>query len=131
MGGGGGPPKDSQSMHAKLWEGHPKEGGWEPVINVTYVISAVLFAMIASAPDTTINTWAAGEARRRLELMDKGELEKPEFGVHYDTDAKYYFEMKKIDNPFDEEDDDDEDDDEDEDEDEGEEGDDDDDDDDD
>jgi len=127
MGGFGGPPTEPQSMQAELFGGHSKEYGWEPIINGVYLASAVIFVMIANAPDTNIKTWAAGEARRRLDLVEKGEIEKAEFGVHYDTDlryAKYDFEMKKIDNPFDEEEDDDdeeeEDDDDEEDEEEGE-----------
>lgn len=68
------------------------------------------------APDTSITTWASGEARARMNLKAKGEVEKFEFGVHYDTDAKFDYESKYPDNPFDEdlddEDEDEEDDDE-------------------
>ena len=53
MGGGGQPV--SRSMEAELWQGHPKEPeGWEGTIYFTYAASAVLFAMVGLAPETSI-----------------------------------------------------------------------------
>jgi len=47
-----------------------------------------------------------------LELQAAGKLDKPVFGVHYDTpENKFDFESVSPDNPFNEEDDDDDDDD--------------------
>lgn len=56
--------------------------------------------------------WASSEARARLTLQAEGKLDKPVFGVHYDTpENKFDFESENPDNPFNEEDDDDDDDD--------------------
>lgn len=49
--------------------------------------------------------WASGEARARLALQAEGKLDKPVFGVHYDTpENKYDFESVSPDNPFNEDD---------------------------
>jgi hypothetical protein len=49
-----------------------------------------------------------------LDLQEEGKLDKPEFGVHYNTTENVFdFESKVVDNPFNEDDDDDDDDDED------------------
>ena len=120
MGGGGQP--ESQSMKAELFGGHEKDTGWETVTYGTYAAATLLLGMIAMAPDTSITTWASGEARARLKLKEEGKIDKLEFGVHYDTDAKFNYESKFPDNPFDEDlDDDDDDDDEDDDDDDEEE----------
>jgi hypothetical protein len=63
------------------------------------------------APDTTINTWAGNEARVRMEMKSlgsaEGGIDQEEFGVHYNVPEKVYdFDMKIVDNPFNEEDDD-------------------------
>ena len=56
--------------------------------------------------------WASSEAQARLTLQAEGKLDKPVFGVHYDTpENKFDFESVNPDNPFNEEDDDDDDDD--------------------
>ena len=55
---------------------------------------------------------ASSEAQARLTLQAEGKLDKPVFGVHYDTpENKFDFESVNPDNPFNEEDDDDDDDD--------------------
>ena len=55
--------------------------------------------------------WANAEARARLALQAEGKLDKPVFGVHYDTpENKFDFESDRPDNPFNEEEDDDDDD---------------------
>ena len=116
MGGGGGPPQESQSMHARLWEGHStKPEGWETTIYATYAATAVVLTLaLGFAPDTSINTWASNEAQVRLDLLKEGKIDKVEFGVHYNTADKVYdFDSKIVDNPFNEDDDDDDDDDED------------------
>ena len=47
--------------------------------------------------------------------MEEGKIDKPVFGVHYNTpETVYDFESKGVDNPFNEDDDDDDDDDDDE-----------------
>jgi len=116
--GGGGPPIVSQSMEAKLFEGSPENEGWETTVYVTYALSAVIITMaLGFAPDTSIETWAEGEARARLTLQAEGKLEQPVFGTHYDTaENKFDFDCISADNPFNEVDDDDEDDEDDEDE---------------
>ena len=51
--------------------------------------------------------WASSEARVRLALQAEGKLDKPVFGVHYDTpENKFDFESVNPDNPFNEDDDD-------------------------
>ena len=56
--------------------------------------------------------WASAEARVRLNLQEEGKLDKPEFGVHYNTPENVLdFESKVVDDPFDEGDEDDDDDD--------------------
>eukprot|EP00986_Skeletonema_menzelii_P020874 scaffold32570_cov148-Skeletonema_menzelii.AAC.3 len=110
---GGGQPI-SRSMEAELWQGHPKEPeGWETTIYMTYAASAVILTFaLGFAPDTSIKTWASSEAQARLTLQAEGKLDKPVFGVHYDTpENKFDFESVNPDNPFNEEDDDDDDDD--------------------
>ena len=119
---GAGQP-ESQSMQARLWEGHNvKPEGWEGIVYATYVGATVIITLaLGFAPDTSINTWASNEAKVRLDLLKEGKIDKVEFGVHYNSPEKVYetvydFESKSPDNPFNEEDDDDDDDDEDEDE---------------
>mmetsp|Transcript_10183 Transcript_10183/g.22647 ORF Transcript_10183/g.22647 Transcript_10183/m.22647 type:complete len:170 (+) Transcript_10183:83-592(+) len=112
MGGGGGNQPISRSMEAELFQGHPKEPeGWETTIYLTYGATVVILTCaLGFAPDTSIKTWASGEARARLALQAEGKLDKPVFGVHYDTpENKFDFECAKPDNPFNEEDDDDDD----------------------
>ena len=85
------------------------------------------------APDTTINTWAANEARVRLELQKKhdedsdgdgdgdGDEDKHlvQFGKLYNVPEKVYdFDSTIVDDPFNEDEEDDEDDEDDDDEDE-------------
>ena len=104
-------------MQARLFEGHnTKPEGWEGIVYATYAATTVLVTLaLGFAPDTTINTWAANEARVRLDLLKEGKIDKVEFGVHYNTSEKIYdFDSKVVDNPFNEEDDDDDDDDDDE-----------------
>jgi hypothetical protein len=115
--GAGGQPQ-SQSQQARLWEGHNTEPeGWETTVYATYAASAVLITLaLGFAPDTSIGTWASNEAQIRLDLKKEGMLESAEFGTHYNVPSKVYdFDMKIIDNPFNEDDDDDDDDDDDED----------------
>ncbi len=52
---GGGQP-ESQSMKARLWEGHsPEPEGWEPTLYATYVVGFGLITLaLGFAPDTTI-----------------------------------------------------------------------------
>jgi len=104
MGGGGQPI--SRSMEAELWQGHPKEPeGWETTVQITYVATAIILGFgLGFAPDTSIKTWANGEARARLELQAAGKLDKPVFGVHYDTPENkgYEFECGDPSNPFNE-----------------------------
>lgn len=117
---GAGQP-ESQSMKARLWEGHnTKPEGWEGTVYATYAAATVIITLaLGFAPDTSINTWAANEARVRLDLLKEGKIDKVEFGVHYNTAEKVYdFDSKIVDNPFNEEDDDEDDDDDDDDEDE-------------
>ena len=54
---GGGQP-ESQSMQARLWEGHKTEPeGWEKSIYATYAATTVLVTLaLGFAPDTTIET---------------------------------------------------------------------------
>jgi len=108
-------------MQARLWEGHKtKPEGWEGTVYATYAAATVIITLaLGFAPDTSINTWAANEAKVRLDLLKEGKIDKVEFGVHYNTADKVYdFDSKIVDNPFDEEDDDDDDDEEEEDDDE-------------
>ena len=66
---GGGQP-ESQSMQARLWEGHStKPEGWETTMYATYAATAVIIAFgCAFAPDSTIqsvsvvggNEWISG-----------------------------------------------------------------------
>mmetsp|Transcript_7887 Transcript_7887/g.11258 ORF Transcript_7887/g.11258 Transcript_7887/m.11258 type:complete len:154 (+) Transcript_7887:108-569(+) len=109
---GGGQP-ESQSMQARLWEGH-KTGpeGWEVPVYATYAGATVFIALaLGFAPDTTITTWANNEAQARLDLQSSGALGKPEFGKHYNVPSELFeWESKNVDNPFNEEEDDDEDD---------------------
>jgi len=117
----GGQP-ESQSMKAELFQGHEKDTGWETITHFTYAATVVLLGVVAMVPDTSITTWASGEAAARLKLKAEGKVEKFEFGTHYDTDdIKYNYDSKFPDNPFDEDLDDDEDDDEDDDDEEDEE----------
>lgn len=105
----GGQPQ-SQSQQARLWEGHNTEPeGWETTVYATYAASAVLITLaLGFAPDTSIGTWASNEAQIRLDMKKEGLLESAEFGTHYNVPSKVYdFDMKIIDNPFNEEDDDD------------------------
>ena len=109
---GAGQP-ESQSMQARLWEGHSvKPEGWEGTVYVTYAAATLIITLaLGFAPDTTINTWAANEARVRLDLIKEGKIEKAEFGVHYNVPEKVFdFDSNSADNPFNEEDDDDDDD---------------------
>jgi hypothetical protein len=47
--------------------------------------------------------WASSEARARLALQAEGKLDKPVFGVHYDTpENKFDFESVTPDNPLNE-----------------------------
>eukprot|EP00557_Chaetoceros_sp_GSL56_P012764 CAMPEP_0176486492 /NCGR_PEP_ID=MMETSP0200_2-20121128/5595_1 /TAXON_ID=947934 /ORGANISM="Chaetoceros sp., Strain GSL56" /LENGTH=153 /DNA_ID=CAMNT_0017883193 /DNA_START=217 /DNA_END=678 /DNA_ORIENTATION=- len=111
----------SQSQQARLWEGHNTEPeGWETTVYATYLASTVLITLaLGFAPDTSINTWAGNEARVRMEMKAAGGMEQEEFGVHYNVPEKVYdFDMKSVDNPFNEEDDDEDEEDEDEEEDE-------------
>mmetsp|Transcript_25690 Transcript_25690/g.32386 ORF Transcript_25690/g.32386 Transcript_25690/m.32386 type:complete len:156 (+) Transcript_25690:2-469(+) len=120
---GAGQP-ESQSMQARLWEGHNvKPEGWETTVYATYAAATVLLTLaLGFAPDTSIKTWASNEARVRLDLLSEGKIDKVEFGVHYNSpNVVYDFESKVVDNPFNEDDDDDDDDDDDEDEDDEEE----------
>jgi|EP00979_Chaetoceros_neogracilis_P011711 hypothetical protein len=119
----GGQPQ-SQSQSARLWEGHnTKPEGWENTVYATYFASTVLITLaLGFAPDTTINTWAANEARVRLDLKSQGKIhdgdggddaegEAKQFGKHYNVPEQVYdFESVIIDDPFDEEQEDDEDD---------------------
>ena len=54
---GGGQP-ESQSMQARLWEGHPiKPEGWENTIYATYAGAAVVITLaLGFSPDTSINS---------------------------------------------------------------------------
>merc|ERR1712194_902183 len=112
MGGGGGAePPEPQSMKAELFgndlEAHDK--GWKLITQVTYAVALFITGLIAFAPDTSIQSWAQGEARARLKARDAGV--KLEFGKHYNTEDNYDFSMKSpIDDPFNQEDDDDDDD---------------------
>ena len=119
---GAGQP-ESQSMQARLWEGHnTRPEGWEGIFYATYAgATAIITLALGFAPDTSINTWAANEAKVRLDLMKEGKIDKVEFGVFYSSEEKVYetvydFDSKCVDNPFNEEDDDDDDDEEEEDE---------------
>ena len=78
---------ESQSMRARLWEGHPQQPeGWETTLYTTYIVgSGLLILALGFAPDTTIATWANNEAQARLDLQVAGKLEQPTFGVHYNT----------------------------------------------
>ena len=82
----------SQSMQARLWEGHNTQPeGWETTVYATYAASTVLITLaLGFAPDTTINTWASEEARVRMEMKAEGKLEKEVFGEHYNTPAKVF-----------------------------------------
>jgi hypothetical protein len=52
--------------------------------------------------------WANSEARARLRLQAEGKLDKPVFGVHYDTpENNFDFECVSPDTPIADEDDDD------------------------
>lgn len=58
-------------------------------------------------PTSFSTQWASSEARVRLALQAEGKLDKPVFGVHYDTpENKFDFESVNPDNPFNEDDDD-------------------------
>lgn len=103
----------SQSQQARLWEGHNTQPeGWETTVYATYFASTVLITLaLGFAPDTTINTWAGNEARVRMEMKSlgsaEGGIDQEEFGVHYNVPERVYdFDMKIVDNPFNEEDDD-------------------------
>ena len=52
---GGGQP-ESQSMKARLWEGHsPEPEGWEPTLYATYVVGFGLITLaLGFSPDTSI-----------------------------------------------------------------------------
>ena len=54
---GGGQP-ESQSMQARLWEGHSAEPeGWEGTLYATYTVGFGLIVLaLGFAPDTTIAT---------------------------------------------------------------------------
>ena len=106
------PQPESQSMRARLWEGHStKPEGWENTLYATYAASAIVITLaLGFAPDSSIQSWASAEARVRLDLQEDGTLDKPEFGVHYNTIENVFdFESKVVDNPFNEDDDDDDD----------------------
>eukprot|EP00561_Arcocellulus_cornucervis_P013895 CAMPEP_0185799290 /NCGR_PEP_ID=MMETSP1322-20130828/234_1 /TAXON_ID=265543 /ORGANISM="Minutocellus polymorphus, Strain RCC2270" /LENGTH=139 /DNA_ID=CAMNT_0028494851 /DNA_START=6 /DNA_END=422 /DNA_ORIENTATION=+ len=83
---GGGQP-ESQSMKARLWEGHsPEPEGWEPTIYATYVVGFGLITLaLGFSPDTSIASWANNEAQARLDLQASGKLDKPVFGTLYNT----------------------------------------------
>jgi hypothetical protein len=92
MGGGGGYPegKIPQSMEAKLFGGPSKPEGWETDIYITYTLATVLwFVFLYLTPDTSLSTWARGEAAARLRLKEEHGFDKFEFGVHYNTPRIY------------------------------------------
>jgi ESSS subunit of NADH:ubiquinone oxidoreductase (complex I) len=94
MGGGGGYPegKIPQSMEAELFQGHSKHPeGWETSIYVTYSLAAVIWlAFLYLTPDTSIETWAHGEAKARLKLKEEQGFDQFEFGVHYNNNPYSY-----------------------------------------
>ena len=106
MGGGSSGQPISRSMEAELWQGHPQEPeGWETTVQLTYAASFAIFALMGFAPDTSIKSWASGEARARLELQAEGSLDKAVFGVHYNVlpeEKAFDFEFVNPDNPFNE-----------------------------
>lgn len=106
MGGGGQP--ESQSMKASLWgAGIDGKGGgrwqngwmsWEAVMYPSYAAAFVILVFgVGFAPDTSIQTWAQGEARARLNLKAQGTDVEP-MGVHYNVDeTKFKFTAEDID----------------------------------
>lgn len=58
---------------------------------------------LSSTPLRHKQQWASSEARARLALQAEGKLDKPVFGVHYDTpENKFDFESVTPDNPLNE-----------------------------
>jgi hypothetical protein len=48
---------ESQSMKAKLFEGHPEVEGWETIMNVTYAGTFILLVLnFGFTPNTSIKT---------------------------------------------------------------------------
>ena len=93
-------------MKAELWgvgidgKGGGRYNGWEAIVYPTYIIASVILVVgVGFAPDTSIKTWANNEARVRLNMKDRGELEEgAEFGVHYNIPEKVYqFEAEDVD----------------------------------
>ena len=64
----------------------------------TYIVSAIILIFgVGFAPDTSIQTWAQGEARTRLNLKIAGE-DVEQMGVHYNCEErKFKFEAEDID----------------------------------
>ena len=92
-------------MQAVLWQGHSTEPeGWERTVYVTYAAAAVLLVLtLGFAPDTSIHSWAEGEARARLDMQAQGTSVTPSFGTHYNTaQTRFLWESKIVDDPFDE-----------------------------
>jgi len=76
-----------RSAEAKLFEGHPRNEGWETTVAWWYSSSFVLIVMILSLqPETGIDAWAQKEAATRLEMKKAGI--QPEFGKHYQDVAE-------------------------------------------
>ena len=72
-----------QSSQAVLFEGHPKNEGWESTIAWWYSSSFILICLVLGAkPETNIRVWAQQEARARMKLQEEGQTEF-EFGKHY------------------------------------------------
>ena len=79
-----------QSSKAKLFEGHPRNEGWEFTMLWFYSVSAILIVgILGFSPETSIEAWARQEAMARLKLKEAGMTEF-EFGKHYqDHDEEY------------------------------------------
>ncbi|GMH49601.1 hypothetical protein TrVE_jg5196 [Triparma verrucosa] len=100
---GAGQP-ESASMKGKLWgsgidgKGGGRYNGWESIIYPTYAAATLILVFgVGFAPDTSIKTWANGEARARLNLKDMGE-DVEGMGVHYNVDERRFrFEFEEID----------------------------------
>lgn len=91
-------------MKGQLWgagidgKGGGRYNGWESIIYPCYAAATVILVVgVGFSPDTSIKTWAQGEARARLNLADSGENVEP-MGVHYNCDEiKFKFEAEEID----------------------------------
>ena len=70
----GGAQPESQSMQARLWEGHPtKPEGWENTLYATYAASAVVITLaLGFAPDSSIQSVSLSVRVEKLALVGIG-----------------------------------------------------------